>query len=133
MFPAPAVNVRFCAPFKVLLKVITLPFELIATAAVDNVVAPKLTPSKLDQLSPSSSTVPNEVAVSPLPKVTSPSNFKSVAAPATIPELAATVLRNSIAPVTVLSTVNAAPTPSPNAVTAPETDISEIVPVIVKS
>ena len=91
-FPAPAVKLRSCVPFNVLLNTILPALELIATAAVDKVVAPKVMPSKLLQFKPSSCTAPNRVVpTEPLARVTSSSNRTLVAAPAVKPEFAPTV------------------------------------------
>ena len=72
--PAPAVRVRACAPFSVLLKVRPPPLVLKFTGPPESVVVPvTVRPSKPLHVMPSKVTPPaNELAVSPLVRVTSP-------------------------------------------------------------
>src|SRR4030042_966920 len=134
MSPVPAVKSSACAPLTVPLKVIALLFEFMLTAADERVSATMVKPSYPLQSRPANSTAPAIlVAVSPFASVTLSWNFRLVAAPAVIPELPTKVLWKSTRPVAALSTVRAAPVPSPNALTAPLTVVVPAPALSVKS
>ena len=118
--PAPAVRVRACAPFSVLVKVRPPPLVLKFTGPPESVVVSvTVRPSKPLHVMPSKVTPPaNELAVLPSPKVTSP--WKLVALRPlveTIPLAPPTVLWKSTKPVVLR--VIAAPVPEPIFVSAP--------------
>ena len=112
-----------------LVKAMLPPFEFKSTAPVDRVRAPIVSPSYPLQFNPSRVTAPAKlVAVSPSAKVTSWANFTLVAAPALNPLFAPKVPWKSTNPTAALSTVSAAPVPSPKALTAP---LTVVVPAAV--
>ena len=118
--PAPAVSVRACAPFSVLVKVRPPPLVLKLTGPPESVVVPvTVRPSKPLHVMPSKVTPPaNELAVLPLVRVTS--SWKLVALrrlDETIPLAPPTVLWKSTKPVVLR--VIAAPVPEPIFVSAP--------------
>ena len=111
--PAPAVNVRACAPLSAPLKVIKPSLEVTFTAPLESVAAPTARPSEPSQFMPSKLTVPANVLPVPLDvRVTSCWNLVEPAAfVEIIPPAPPTVFWKSTKPVE--SKVIAAPAPSP--------------------